>query len=71
MIAPIRAIQAGSCKMSTLTIRIPEGKHEGLRNLAKATGVSVNCLIDELATIALTGYDSETQFRTMAARGSK
>jgi hypothetical protein len=27
--------------------------------------------MDELATVALTEYDSETLFRTMAARGSK
>ena len=57
--------------MSTLTIRIPEGKHERLRNLAKARGVSVNRLIDELATVALTEYDTETRFRAMAMRGSK
>jgi hypothetical protein len=57
--------------MSTLTIRIPEGKHERLRNLAKARGISVNRLIDELATVALTEFDSETRFRAMAARGSK
>jgi hypothetical protein len=27
--------------------------------------------MDELATVALPEYDSETRFRTMAARGSK
>ncbi|HVW08336.1 MAG TPA: hypothetical protein VHC90_07120 [Bryobacteraceae bacterium] len=57
--------------MSTLTIRIPEGKHTRLRNLAKARGVSVNRLIDELVTVALTKYDSEIRFQAMAARGSK
>jgi hypothetical protein len=57
--------------MSTLTIRMPEGKHERLRSLAKARGISVNRLIDELATVALTEFDSETRFRAMAARGSK
>jgi HicB-like protein involved in pilus formation len=57
--------------MSTLTIRIPESKHMRLRTLAKAKGISVNRLIDELATVALTEYDSETRFRTMAARGSR
>ena len=41
------------------------------RNLAKARGVSVNRLIDELATVALTQHDSETRFRVLAARGSK
>jgi hypothetical protein len=33
--------------------------------------VSLNRLIDELATVALTEYDSETRFRAMAARGSR
>ena len=57
--------------MSTLTIRIPESKHERLRTLAKARGVSINRLMDELATVALAEYDSETRFRALAARGSK
>ena len=57
--------------MSTLTIRIPEGRHERLRTLAKARGISINRLMDELATVALAEYDSETRFHAMAARGSK
>ena len=57
--------------MRTLTIRIPEGKHARLRSLAEARGISLNRLIDELATIALTEYDSETRFRTLAARGPR
>ena len=57
--------------MSTLTIRIPEGKHARLRSLAKARGVSLNKLIDELAAVALAHHDAETRFGTLAARGSK
>jgi hypothetical protein len=57
--------------MRTLTIRIPEGKRDRLRTLAKARGISINRLIDELATVALAEHDSETRFRAMAARGSK
>jgi predicted DNA-binding ribbon-helix-helix protein len=57
--------------MSTLTIRMPESKHARLRNLAKARGISINRLIDELATTALTQHDAETRFRALAARGSK
>jgi len=45
--------------MSVLTIRIPENKHERLRNLAKSRGVSVNKLIEELSTIALAQHDTE------------
>ena len=56
--------------MSTLTIRIPEDKHDRLRTLAKARGISINRLIDDLATSALTQYDAETRFRALAARGS-
>ena len=57
--------------MSTLTIRIPEDKHARLRSLAKARGVSINKLIDELATVALAQHDAEARFRAIAARGSK
>ncbi len=57
--------------MSTLTIRMPESKHMRLRTLAKAKGISVNRLIDELATVALAEYDTEARFRALAARGSK
>ena len=57
--------------MSTLTIRIPEGKHARLRSLARARGISINKLIDELATVALAQHDTEARFRMLAARGSK
>jgi hypothetical protein len=57
--------------MSTLTIRIPEDKHARLRSLARARGVSINKLIDELATVALAQHDTEARFRALAARGSK
>ena len=57
--------------MSTLTIRIPDAKHERLRTLAQARGLSVNKLIEELSTIALVQHDTELRFRAMAARGSR
>jgi hypothetical protein len=57
--------------MSTLTIRIPESKHARLRSLAKARGISINRLMDELATLALAQHDTETRFRALASRGSK
>jgi len=56
--------------MSTLTIRIPEAKHDRLRRLADSRGVSMNKLIDELATVALAQYDAEVRFRALAGRGS-
>lgn len=56
--------------MATLTIRLPDDKHERLKELAKRRNISVNKLIEELSTIALAEFDAETRFRAMAARGS-
>lgn len=56
--------------MSILTIRLAEEKHARLRQLAEAQGVSMNKLINELATIALAQFDAETRFRARAAVGS-
>lgn len=55
--------------MSTLTIRLPDDKHERLKALARANAVSVNKLIDELATVALANFDARVRFQTRAARG--
>ncbi|MBM3727307.1 MAG: toxin-antitoxin system HicB family antitoxin [Acidobacteria bacterium] len=56
--------------MSVLTLRIPNEKHERLRRLAESRGMSMNRLVDEWATVALTQFDAEVRFRTLAARGS-
>ena len=56
--------------MSTVTLRIDAEKHERLRQLAAQNGVSMNRLLDELATIALAQHDAETRFRVRASRGS-
>jgi len=56
--------------MSTLTIRLPGDKHERLRELARQRGVSINRLMDELSTMALTQHDTEIRFHTLAAKGS-
>ncbi len=55
--------------MSTLTIRLPDDKHERLKSLARANSISVNKLMDELATVALANYDARVRFETRAARG--
>ena len=57
--------------MATLTLRIPDDKHERLRQLAKQRRISVNKLLEELSTAGLAEFDAETRFRAMAARGSK
>lgn len=56
--------------MGTLTIRLPDEKHEKLRQLATRRRISINKLIEELSTIALADFDAETRFRARAALGS-
>ncbi|MGL4621195.1 ribbon-helix-helix protein, CopG family [Chroococcidiopsis sp.] len=56
--------------MATLTIRLPDDKHERLKELAKRRNISVNKLIEELSTIALAEFDAETRFRAMVVGGN-
>ena len=55
--------------MATMTIRLPDDKHERLKLLADQRGVSLNKLIEEWSTIALTEFDAETRFRLLAGKG--
>ena len=55
--------------MSTLTIRMPDDTHARLRDLARMRGISINKLIEEMATATLSAHDAEVRFRLMAARG--
>jgi HicB family len=55
--------------MATLTIRIPDNKHQRLKELADSQGISVNKLIEELSTVTLVEFDTHTRFKLMAARG--
>lgn len=56
--------------MATLTIRLPDDKHNRLKALALSRGMSVNKLVEELSTIALTEFDAYTRFKAMAVMGS-
>jgi hypothetical protein len=56
--------------MSTLTIRLPDDKHERLKALPRSAWISVDKLMDELATIALANDDARVRFETRAARGN-
>lgn len=55
--------------MSTITLRMPDSKHERLKQYAKEQGVSLNKLFDELATVALAQFDAKTRFTMMMAKG--
>jgi predicted DNA-binding ribbon-helix-helix protein len=56
--------------MSTLTIRLPDAKHARLKALAGERGISVNKLVDELATVALAQNDAMTRYALRAASGN-
>jgi plasmid stability protein len=56
--------------MATITVRLPDEKHERLKAMAKRYGISLNKLLEELSTTALAEFDVETRFRVRASRGS-
>ena len=57
--------------MATMTIRLPDEKHQRLQRLAKSQGLSLNRLVDDLSSVALAQYDAELRFQTLAARGNR
>ncbi len=57
--------------MATLTVRLPDDKHERLKALASYKKISINKLMEELSTQALAEFDSETRFRAFAATGNR
>ena len=57
--------------MGTLTVRLPDDKHDRLKSLAAHRRVSINKLMEELSTQALAEFDSEVRFRTLASVDKK
>jgi predicted DNA-binding protein len=55
--------------MSALIIRMPQEKRERLQQVAKERNLSVNKLIEEMATVAIAEHDAEVRFHVRAARG--
>ena len=56
--------------MGTLTFRLPDDQIECLRALALHHGLSLNKLLEESSTKALTEFEMETRFRARAAAGN-
>lgn len=56
--------------MSAITFRLSDSKHDRLKKLAAAQNISVNKLLDELATIALASYDTKMRFDLRANKGN-
>ena len=57
--------------MGTLTVRIPDDKHERLKALASHKNISINKLMEELSTQALAEFDTEVRFKALASTGNK
>ena len=55
--------------MSALIIRLPQEKRERLQQVARDRKLSVNKLIEEMATVAIAEHDAEVRFHVRAARG--
>lgn len=55
--------------MSAITLRLPEDKHQRLKTMAEKRGMSINQLLNEMATLLLADFDAETRFRLRAERG--
>lgn len=56
--------------MSVLKNRLPSDQHERLKTLAAHRKISMNKLVEELASRAVTEFDIELRFRARAARGN-
>ena len=57
--------------MSTLTVRLPDDKHNKLKALAAHKKLSLNKLIEELTTQAIAEFDTEVRFKALAAAGDR
>ena len=55
--------------ISTLTIGLPDDKHERLKALARSDSIAVDRPMAELATVAPAHYVARVRFETRAARG--
>ena len=56
--------------MTTLTLQLPDDKHQRLLALAKSRGTTVTHLLDDMATLLLAESDAEARFELRQARGA-
>jgi len=55
--------------MATLTIRLPDSKHEQLRKIAQHEHLSLNGLFESISDQMIMRYQLEEEFKLRAARG--
>ena len=61
---------AWRCFVAILTIHLSEDKHRRLKALASSNSISINRLMDGLATVALANYDARARFDRRATLGN-
>ena len=57
--------------MTTLSLRLPESLHRGLKEIAQQEGVSINQLITLAVAEKLSALRTEDYLQARAARGSR
>ena len=57
--------------MSTISVRLPESLHNGVRDLARREGVSINQLIASALGEKLAALDTEAYLNERARRGDR
>jgi uncharacterized protein (DUF1778 family) len=57
--------------MSTISIRLPESLHEGIREAARREGISINQFIASAAGEKLAAWATEAHLASRARRGDR
>jgi len=57
--------------MRTITVRLPDDVHQGIKVLAAERHVSISKLYEEISGVMLRGYTAEARFRDRVAQGSR
>ena len=57
--------------MGTITLRLPDDIHQGIKVVAAQRKMSVNKLYKEISSSLLRGHNAEMRFHKRAAEGSR
>lgn len=57
--------------MGTITLRLPDDIHQGIKVVAAQRKMSVNKLYEEISSSLLRGHNAEMRFRKRAAEGNR
>ncbi|OQY44616.1 MAG: CopG family transcriptional regulator [Desulfobacteraceae bacterium 4572_87] len=56
--------------MGTITLRLPDDIHHGIKVVATQRKMSINKLYEDISSSLLRGYNAEMRFRKRAAEGN-